>query len=76
MAEETINFPGYCVDVYVTHFRPYTPVLWGATPEDSVEDEEYQLNFDVIQIVKTGEGYATEIPTFEDIEEALVELLH
>jgi hypothetical protein len=76
MSRETLEINNYCVNVEVHHFRPSVPVRWGATPEDSDEGEEYQLNFDVIDLVKTGEGVATEIPTFDDIEEALVNKLH
>lgn len=76
MSDQTIHFPGYDVDVSVTHFRPYIPELRGATPEDSDEGEEYELKFDVIKIVKTGEGSAEDIPTFDNIEEKLVEILH
>ena len=76
MSRETLEINNYCVNVEVNHFRPSVPVRWGAPPEDSDEGEEYQLNFDVIDLVKTGEGVATEIPTFDDIEEALVNKLH
>jgi hypothetical protein len=51
---------------------------WGATPEDSYEGDEYQLEFDVIQAVYIPNGPVDtdELPTLADIEEALVDRLH
>ena len=76
MSEETVHINNYYVDVDVTHFRPYTPALWGATPEDSEEDEEYELEFTVIKAVKCATTEIDELPTLEDIEDALVAKLH
>jgi len=78
MAEHTVHVNNYYVDVDVTHFIPCQPMHWGATPEDSCEGDEYQLEFDVIQAVyiPVASSDTDELPTRDDIEEALVELLH
>ena len=78
MAEHTVHIGSYYVDVDVTHFIPHQPMRWGATPEDSDEGEEYQLDFNVIQAVylPVASTDTDELPTLDDIEEALVDLLH
>lgn len=78
MSEVTVHVNNYYVDVEVNHFRPYIPARWGATPEDSDEGEEYQLDFNVIQAVylPVASTDTDELPTLDDIEEALVDLLH
>lgn len=78
MSEHTVHIGSYYVDVDVTHFRPGSPALWGSTPEDSDEGEEYQLTFDVIKAVHMPVACSDidELPTLDDIEDALVDLLH
>ena len=78
MSEQTVHVGNYYVDVEVTHFKPYVPVSWGSTPEDSDEGEEYELEFDVIKAVHLPVACSDidELPRLEDIEEALVDLLH
>jgi hypothetical protein len=76
MSETTVHINNYYVDVEVNHFRPYTPARWGATPEDSDEGEEYELDFSVIRAVKCSITGDEALPTLEDIEEALVDRLH
>ena len=78
MSEQTVLVNNYYVDVEVTHFKPYVPTLWGATPEDSAEDEEYELTFDVIKAVRISDYCSgiDELPTLEEIENELVSILH
>ena len=78
MSEHTGHINSYYVDVDVTHFSPGSPALWGSTPEDSDEGEEYQLTFDVIKAVRLPADCSDidELPTLDDIENALVEKLH
>ena len=77
MSEVTIHVNNYYVDVEVNHFRPYIPARWGATPEDSDEGEEYELDFNVIRAVKCASvPMLDDLPTLDDIEGALVEKLH
>ena len=76
MSEQTVDVGNCYIEVEVTHFKPYVPVSWGSTPEDSDEGEEYELEFEVIKAVHIPSTVLYELPRLEDIVEALVDLLH
>jgi len=75
MSETTVHFDGYYVDCLVTHFVPYIPIHWGATPEDSDPACDHELDFDVIRVVANTPEQC-ELPTLDDIEVKLVSHLH